>query len=52
MTAITGRSVELSIQAFLADRERVAKAMIVCWYLSMGMLVLGYLIMAYLLFFR
>jgi hypothetical protein len=52
MTAITGRSVERSIQAFLADRERVAKIIIVCWYISMGMLVLGYLILVYLLFFR
>ncbi len=32
------------------DRENQAKAMIVCWYLAMGMMVLGYLIMAYLLF--
>ncbi|MGA9138712.1 MAG: hypothetical protein WBZ29_00705 [Methanocella sp.] len=38
------------LKALAYDRENQAKAMIVCWYIALGMMVLGYLIMAYLLF--
>jgi hypothetical protein len=38
------------LKALASDRENQAKAMIVCWYIALGMMVLGYLIMAYLLF--
>jgi hypothetical protein len=40
------------LKALANNRENQAKAMIVCWYIAMGMMVAGYLIMAYLLFFN
>ena len=40
------------LKALACDREIQARAMIACWYIAIGMMILGYLIMAYLLFFN
>lgn len=40
------------IVKFWDEPENRGKVLIFVWYISLGMMVLGYLIMAYLLFFR
>lgn len=40
------------IVTWLSRRENQAKLMILAWYISLGMMILGYIIMAYLLFFQ
>ena len=40
-----------SVAAWLSLRENQARLMILAWYIAMGMMVLGYLLMAYFLFF-
>jgi hypothetical protein len=38
------------IALWLSNRENQAKLMILGWYISLGMLMLGYVIMAYIFF--
>ncbi|HEY3272976.1 MAG TPA: hypothetical protein VGJ92_04390 [Methanocella sp.] len=38
------------IAIWLSNRETQAKLMILGWYISLGMLMLGYIIMAYIFF--
>jgi hypothetical protein len=38
------------ITAWLSKRENQARLMILAWYISIGMMILGYLIMAYVFF--
>ena len=40
------------VKAWLESRENQARLFIIAWYLSLGMMVIGYLIIAYLLLFR
>ncbi len=39
-----------TIVAWLSKRENQARLMILAWYISIGMMLLGYVIMAYLFF--
>jgi hypothetical protein len=38
------------IVTWLSNRENQAKLMILAWYISLGMMMLGYIIMAYIFF--
>jgi hypothetical protein len=38
------------IAAWLSKRENQARLMILAWYISIGMMLLGYAIMAYIFF--
>jgi hypothetical protein len=38
------------IALWLSNREHQARLMILAWYIALGMMMLGYIIMAYLFF--
>jgi hypothetical protein len=39
-----------AIVLWLSNRETQAKLMILAWYIALGMMMLGYIIMAYIFF--
>lgn len=41
-----------AIVRWLSNRENQAKLMILAWYISLGMMMLGYIIMAYIFFVK
>jgi hypothetical protein len=40
------------VRAYLESRENQARLFIIAWYISLVMMVIGYLIIAYLLLFQ
>ncbi len=42
----------VEVAAWLARPENQARLFIYAWYVALGMMVLGYVLMAYLLFFQ
>ncbi len=45
-------TLEEKVRAYLESPENQARLFVYAWYISIAMMILGYLIIAYLLFFR
>ncbi len=43
---------EKKVRAYLESRENQARLFIIAWYISLGMMIVGYLIIAYLLLYQ
>jgi hypothetical protein len=49
---MTMPTLEERLKTFWENPENKGKTLMVSWYIAMGMMILGYLIMAYLLFWK